>query len=466
MWRQPMRAIALPLLFLVAAGRAEADPCPPGFETLRYEEDYSCLRDPSVPRRPLDEIKYIPLPFGSDSYLSLGGEARLRYDYKDDPVWGQAPQDPHGAFLQRYVLGAEVHLGTRLRAFAQLRGAFENGRAGEPSPVEEGELEVQQAFADLELFDGVATDLSLRLGRQEVRLGSERLVSTREGPNIRRRFDGVRGLVRLGAWDVSALAMFPAENRDGVFQDGTNTDQELWGIYAVSPEMGLLGLRLDLYYLGFRDDHSTYAQGTDRETRHTLGTRLWGRHRGLDWNWEALYQFGQFGSGEIGAWSIATDTGYTLRTLPWTPRVGFSANIASGDRDPDDSSLQTLNPLFPRGTYFDELGLLGPRNFFNVHPGLTLQPLSNVTLGVDVDFFWRLSREDGVYEPSGRLLRDGTGSEARYVSTLVSGVARWQVNRHLLLTLVYTHVFPGEFIRETGPHEDIDFVEVTARLLF
>ena len=51
------------------------------------------------------------------------------------------------------------------------------------------------------------------------------------------------------------------------------------------------------------------------------------------------------------------------------------------------------------------------------------------------------------------------------MSTLVSGTARWQVHRSLLLTLVYTHVFPGEFIRETGPHRDIDFVEVTAKVL-
>jgi len=223
------QACVLTLALLPGDARSEpAVPCPPEFETLRYDEDYSCLRDPNARQGPLDSIKYMPLPFGDDSYGSLGGEARLRYDYQHDPVWGQDPQDPHGAFLQRYVLHADAHLGTRFRAFAQLRSALEDGRAGAPSPVEEGELEFQQAFADVVLFDAASTDLIVRSGRQEMRLGSERLVSTREGPNIRRRFDGLRGLVSLGAWDVSALALFPAENEDGFFEDGTHTDQALW----------------------------------------------------------------------------------------------------------------------------------------------------------------------------------------------------------------------------------------------
>lgn len=101
-----------------------------------------------------------------------------------------------------------------------------------------------------------------------------------------------------------------------------------------------------------------------------------------------------------------------------------------------------------------------------MHPRLTVEPLPKVTLTADVDFYWRLSREDGVYDPAGNLLRDETGSNARYVSTLVSGAADWQVHRHLLLALVYTHVFPGAFIRETAPDRDIDFVEVTAKILF
>lgn len=82
-----MPACVLALALLPADARSQpADSCAPEFETLRYDEDWSCLRDPDARRGPLDAIKYIPLPLGDDDYLSLGGEARLRYDYKEDPA--------------------------------------------------------------------------------------------------------------------------------------------------------------------------------------------------------------------------------------------------------------------------------------------------------------------------------------------------------------------------------------------
>jgi hypothetical protein len=414
-----------------------------------------------VPRDGVDALHHVPLPFGPDAYLSLGGELRLRYDYVHHPVWGQAPQDPHGAFLQRYLLHADAHLGPHLRAFVELRSAFENGRAGDPSPVEEGDLALQQAFADV-----ATAAATLRLGRQELRLGSERLVSVREGPNVRRRFDGVLGILRVRGWRASVLALLPAENEDGVFRDGTDEDRALWGLYATSPEIAGSGARADLYYLGFRDDRAEYVQGGGRETRHSIGARVFGERGGWDWNWEALVQAGRFDGSALLAWTFATDTGYAFAALPFTPRFALNLNVASGDRDREDGRLETFNPLFPRGTYFDELGLLGPRNFWNVHPSLALHLRPDLTFTADVDFFWRLTREDGVYDPAGSILRDGSGSDARYVSTLVSGTLEWQPFRRLGFSLVYTHVFPGRFVRETGPHESIDFVEVTARLRF
>lgn len=48
-------------------------PNPPPFKTIRYEEDYQYLEDPKQRSDFLDAIKYIDLPFLSDSYLSLGG---------------------------------------------------------------------------------------------------------------------------------------------------------------------------------------------------------------------------------------------------------------------------------------------------------------------------------------------------------------------------------------------------------
>ena len=77
---------------------------------------------------------------------------------------------------------------------------------------------------------------------------------------------------------------------------------------------------VDFYYLGFFDAAATYNSGTGRELRHTIGFRFFGskevRGGTFDWNYEAILQFGSFdsqrGNGSILAWSVGTETGYTL----------------------------------------------------------------------------------------------------------------------------------------------------------
>jgi hypothetical protein len=438
----------------------------PPYQKLRYEEDYSFLRDADQRTDIFDPLKFIPLTPDRALYLSLGGELRERYEYTHNPAWGQEPQDVHGVFLQRYVLHADLHLSNAVRVFAQLSSALTDGRAGGSSPVDEDALDLQQGFLDLRFPAGGTGTLTLRAGRQELAFGSGRLVDVREGPNVRRTFDGGRVIFQTPAWRVDGFVMRPVEDERGVFDDGAKTSQALWGLYGVGAFPWWPFGSMDLYYLGFHNDQALYAQGTGSETRHSLGLRFWGNPGAWDYNGEFVYQWGTFGDGEIRAWTVAVNTGYTWTAGPWHPRVGLSTNIASGDRDAADHDLETFNPLFPRGSYFSETALLGPRNFFNVQPSLTLTPLDPVSVTLDINWFWRLQTADGLYSPSGQLLRAADSSTARYVGSNVAVKTAWQLQRHVSITANYEHFFPGTFLRETGPHEAIDFVELTLQCRF
>lgn len=97
------------------------------------------------------------------------------------------------------------------------------------------------------------------------------------------------------------------------------------------------------------------------------------------------------------AMSVASDTGYTFAALPLFPRLGLRAGIISGDEDPADPDLQTFNPLFPKGKYFDEIGLLGPYNLIDVHPILTFTISEEWELRAAAALYWRENSEDGLY---------------------------------------------------------------------
>ena len=169
----PPAALAVSLLVPDGPAAAQA-PERPEYERLRYEEDWSVLRDPTLRTDPFDPLKYIPLNESGDAYLSFGGEVRERYEYTHNPVWGDDPQDDHGVFLQRYVLFGDLHLGPHVRVFGELYSALENGREGPSNPIDENQLDVQQAFLDLSA-PALIEDMSatVRLGRQEMSMAPD-----------------------------------------------------------------------------------------------------------------------------------------------------------------------------------------------------------------------------------------------------------------------------------------------------
>ncbi|HKB14900.1 MAG TPA: alginate export family protein, partial [Planctomycetota bacterium] len=337
------------------AQQAEAPRAPPPYRQLRYEEDYSYLRDASRRADPFDPLKYIPLSESGDAYLSLGGEVRERYERFHNANWGAGPQDDTGYFLQRYMAHADLHVGEDLRLFAQLKSGLEEGRTGGPRVPDEDRLDLHQAFGDWEIPLDPGRSLTLRAGRQEMSYGSSRLVSTREGPNVRQSFDGIRAIAHVEDGRADAFLTRPVETDPGVFDDGSDEDRVFWGTYATAPVAE--GLSLDLYYLGLERNDATFDQGTADEHRHSVGTRLWGRPAPWDYNVELVYQFGTFGPGRISAWTLASDTGLTLEGTPLEPRLGVKADVASGDTDRSDSDLGTFNALFPKGSYFAETDL-------------------------------------------------------------------------------------------------------------
>ena len=65
-----------------------AGPQAPQYTPVRWNEDYLYLRDPARRTDLFDPIKYIPLNEEGDWYLSLGGQARYRYEWFENANFG------------------------------------------------------------------------------------------------------------------------------------------------------------------------------------------------------------------------------------------------------------------------------------------------------------------------------------------------------------------------------------------
>ena len=436
------------------------------YSLLREDDRWAFLKDKSCRQDFWDPIKYVSL--GPDGwFLSIGGEAREAFEQVGNDNWGRQNYT-NTFFLERYMLHTDWHLGRYVRAFVQLKSGLESYRIGGPRPIDEKKLDFEAAFLEVGTTSG-DNWLVLQAGRQELNYGSGRLVSVREGPNVRQSFDGARLKGKAGQWRIDVFATRPDLDKPGFFDNVPDHATAFWGVYATRPLRRKVSI--DGYYLGQDRKSATYNRGTAQETRESLGARFWRppatKERGLDFDNEGVWQFGNFGGAGIRAWTFASDTGYSFPSARLRPRISVKADISSGD-DPRKSSLGTFNPIYPIGNYFGVLADTGPGpvNFIDVHPRLQTWLPRGVSVSTDVVVQWRESLYDGVYAVPGFLLVPAGESRARFVGYRPGAEVRWQIDRHAYLQADYGVFFAGEFLKQASPGRNINYMEFWAGYKF
>jgi hypothetical protein len=468
---------ALSGILLVSASLAQTpQPLPPGpppnperpaLTPYPSDEDFSFLEDPANRTDFWDPLKFIPLGSDPADFLSLGFEYRSEYEWFHNSLWGAGPQTRGGYWLQRIIPQADFRLGPHFRFYLSFQSELERGRNGGPRPmIDEDDFDPHEAFLDISTDTEAKQSLTLRSGRQELVYGAGRLLDDNEGVNVKSSFDGIR-LIAKNEWArVDAFAVKPTNLNTGILDDGPSRTQTLWGIYATLPFPILANGQADIYYIGLDTTRASYENNSGREIRETNGVRLFNHEAGtpyeggFDYNWEFIYQWGSLADNSINAFGIGTETGYTFNT--WLkPRVGLIADAISGGNNSHPGTLNTFNPLFPRGSYFAyHMALFGPYNLIHVHPALILNPAQNLVVQFDWGWFWRENTRDGLYAPGGALLRSGLTTRARYIGNQGEVIVLWALDAHTTLSFNVAGFLTGAFLQQTMPGKDIGFMNL------
>lgn len=435
-----MATLLSPLAIVVASASEAADSA---FETFRWNEDYRYLTAKSE-LNSYEGLKYQPFEVaGHVGFVSFGGSVRSRVNVYDNDRFGLQGGADGTVWLQRFYGHSDIHIGDGFRAFVELSADY----ADAGGDLASGPFDKDRAALGQVFFDWQIGDSRWRIGRQEMGLGSARLMGTRDGSNVRRSYDGVRWDTPYGGaqWQVFYLQQVDVE--EGGFDNTSHHDNSIWGLNST----WVLGRgSADLYYLRLDRKEAVYVQGVENENRHSVGMRLYGVQNGWDWDFEALYQFGDFGDSDIRAWTVASLVGYRFANVRWQPRIALSANVASGDSDPGDGRLQTFNPLFPNLAYFEEAAIYAPQNFYNIEPEISWRLTPQLSLALDWNFFWRLEDHDAVYVRGLAPLPGTAGVSGHFVGHTQSVSLDYQMGRHLRMDLSVSHFFAREVIRQAG----------------
>ncbi|RDS84221.1 alginate export family protein [Dyella psychrodurans] len=439
-----------------------AQPVPqrPAINFYRWEEDWSVLADPRIPREPGDALKYIPLSSTDpESYLSLGLTVRERFVSTDPPMFGVTRGKHQDYLLHRLELHADAHITADTRVFVQLENALAPWLQ-HPTPVDVNRLDLRLFFLDTKkkLGDG---EFKLRVGRQEIAFDLQRFVSVRDGPNVRQAYDAIWADYETRDWRFTGFTSQPVQYRNQTdFDDFSNRHLTFSGVRA-QRRMSATS-ELSVSFSEFRQDNVHFLAATGDETRKNVDVHYNGTYDGLDWDIEGMHQDGSIGPKDVNAWAFGSLSGYTLSGLPWAPRIGLQWDAASGDHNLSDNHVGTFNPLFPNGYYVTLSGYTGYTNFIHVKPSLTLKPLQALKLIASVGLLWRQTTHDAIYVQPDLPVPGTAGEAGKRSSTYGQLQATWNVSRSLSFDAEFDRYWVAEALRRAGGH-DSDFFELELR---
>ncbi|MEM7110576.1 MAG: alginate export family protein, partial [Bacteroidota bacterium] len=356
-----MRVFGVIFFFTTTVTLAQEDEM--SFALLRQNDKLAVPSD-SLEQDPSMYEKIKSIPMGRNSTLTLGGSHRFQIESFVNEQFGSLAVKDNIWFLNRTMLHAHLYLGKRFQFFGELNSSQITGKEA-LVPVDRDELSINQLFMTYTFNDR----WSLLLGRENFRLGSGRLIDVREGPNVRLSFDQIKLMYRSTTTDINAFIAIPVRPEPGVFDnEALATNEFVGGLYATK-RLGP-ALNFDIYYLFKMEEDKVWNKGIGDDERSSIGIRHFGKLNKLRFNNEFVYQFGDFDTQKISAWTASFNIEGDIQLFGHPFTLGLKTEAISGDGDREDVRLNTFDGLYPRGAYFGRVARFGPSNLIDVHPYL------------------------------------------------------------------------------------------------
>ena len=465
---------------------------------------------PSLPARPFPGYANERLR-GSDPYMTVwdvGVNARVRVENKDGAGFTDAGQnwdfsnrsdfDNNNRYTLLRLLPRVAYTGKRFAATLEGRSSYSFGderfsatAPGRGLAERDGPLDVHQAF----VFWGNHKELpvSLKLGRQELSYGDQRLVGALRWNNNARTFDTVK--VR---WQN---ALFGVDVFTGglVYNDHRNLNRShagkdtFSGAYFNWPTLATKAV-VESYILA--RNVSADIAGVDfsgvaapfrlpaKQDLYTAGLRLRskpGAYGPWDYGLELMHQFGNRATTapaaapavvraaarlDHEAYAAVLQGGYTWSEHAWQPRLGVLYSYASGDQTGADAKSQTFQNLFATThLHYGYMDLNSLQNLHDLRLAYAVKPAANISVALEGHIQYLATSADFWYNVGGVARNAGgyaTRGHSNHLGNEIDLAASWNPVPSTQIELGISRNFRGDYIKESladdGGSKDASYV--------
>ena len=388
--------------------------------------------------------------------------------------------------INRFRLGVGVQPTDWLKIYAQAQDSREwlSDRPNFPDAFgSEGtdSFDLRQAYIELAL-----NEWGIKLGRQTLSYGDERLIGTADWRNLGNTFDAIKLTYKGQGWSIDAFAGSRVTHTRGEFNQSdlyngneTHREQILSGLYFNTSALGFADA--DLYALHLHQAGNTdfFTLGTRIKSKPTQGTPARGDGKntvpavaGSPWDWEGefAFQFGEVGGQDLTAFAGHVGLGYTIPGCPIKSRFGVEYNYATGDDNLFDSDTKTFQNLFASNhKFYGFMDAFALQNIHNVAVSWKTKPCDKVTARLDFHAFWLADTNDFWYRANGTTLVRPVGAfigADSYAGSEVDLIVTYQATKELAIEAGYCRFFAGSYLGDTGAQDDANFGYVQATLSF
>lgn len=315
------------------------------------------------------------------------------------------------------------------------------------APPRQDTWDLRQAYA--ELGDPDKNLLALRVGRQEISLGGERLVGVSQWQNVGRTFDAARLLVHYKKLSLTAFSASVVVLRDGQI-GSADAGNNLHGLYG-SIVNWIPNSTLEPYLMWRLQPHVRSEIGPlSRLDMKVSGARWLGKIRAFDYNTSIVIETGSVGPDRVDAWAGHWLLGYSVSG---SVRLVAEYNYATGDGNPRDGRVNTFQLLYP--TAHDRHGLsdqVGWRNIHHIRETVEIKPSPKWTFTPGYNAFWLADSRDALYNSQGLVVgpRVADGSAGRWVGQELDLATAYSLTRATQLGAGVGHIFPGTFLKRAA----------------
>jgi hypothetical protein len=302
-----------------------------------------------------------------------------------------------GYYLNRLRLESTVTVKPWLKAFGQVQDSQTLGYniAAQPTGLTDT-LDLRQGFVEARL--PTTSGLGVRVGRQEISLGEQRLVGASDWSNTARTFDAVRVFVTRPGVQVDAFVSSVVVITQNAF-DQWKPNEKFSGTYVSLSRLVPKSV-IEPYVFARVQNNVTSELGTVGDgATYTFGARAAGLlpHR-FDYGVEVAAERGHISTDEVDAWAGHYTLGWTIGKSAIKPRLVVEFNNASGDSNPKDGRRETFDQLYP--TNHSKYGIADQmdwRNMRDAMVGVEFMPVRKLKLNADVHRLSLATTADGLY---------------------------------------------------------------------